>query len=850
MSLSSRIPIRPWVGIPLFLLLLLSSLATPAWSAEANGADALRTPSPEGFRKLEAKEAKLLRAPDMPGEAQEYFHAKRAPVGETDVPVERYFTAQEQMRRMPQHSTVRGTFLPSRAELEEKGISYVSAAASLGAWSSLGPGNIGGRTRVLVIDPRRPEVMYAGGVAGGVWKTTNGGASWVPLADLMANLAIASLAMDPANPNVLYAGTGEGFSSVGVRGSGIFKTTDGGIRWTRLTRTQTADFHYVSDIVISPRSSSRLYAATRTGVWRSTNGGRSWNRVLNPNLQAGCLDLAIRKDRADDVVFVACGNREQGTVYQNLKAQSSGQWVPVLQEEGMGRVSLALAPSNQDVIYALAASTVAGPSQEAGENYQNAMHAVFRSTSGGGPGTWTAQVRNDDATKLNRLLLSSPLSAFRRECGSAPGNNSFRGQGWYDNTLAVDPTNPDRVWAGGIDLFRSDDGGRNWGLASYWWAVFPYGSDAPSYVHADQHFIIFHPHYNGASNRTLFVTNDGGIFRTDDALAATATGTMATCEPGNSQLVWTALNHGYGVTQFYHGAPYPDGRRYLGGTQDNGTIRGSNGGGHIWEAVLGGDGGYAAVHPQNPDILYASHQGLSLVKSVDGGQNWDFAIEGIDGFTLFIAPYVMDPNDPERLWFGGTGLWRTDDGAVLWRPATASISHLGAVSALAVARSDSDRVLAGTADGYILRTDTGRTADPSTEWPAVRPRTGWVSSVAIDPTNANVVYATYSTFGGTHVWKSTNGGATWRGIDGTGNRKIPDIPAHSIVVDPSRPSRLFLGTDLGVFVSTDGGATWAVENTGFANVITEWLTVTTGPNGPTLFAFTHGRGAWRAPIRN
>jgi photosystem II stability/assembly factor-like uncharacterized protein len=787
----------------------------------------------------------------MPDEAQEYFHAKRAPVGETAVPVERYFTAQEQMRRMPQHSTVRGTFLPSRAELEEKGISYVSAAASLGAWSSLGPGNIGGRTRSLVIDPRRPEVMYAGGVAGGVWKTTNGGASWVPLADLMANLAIASLAMDPANSNVLYAGTGEGFSSVGVRGNGIFKTTDGGARWTRLARTQNESFHYVSDIVISPSGSSRLYAATHTGVWRSTNGGRSWKRVLDPKVQGGCLDLVIRKDRADDVVFVACGNREQGTVYQNLKAQANGQWVPVLREPGMGRASLALAPSNQDVIYALAASTVAGPSSEAGENYRNAMHAVFRSTSGGGPGTWTAQVRNDDGTKLNRLLLSSARSAFGRECGFTSGNNSFRGQGWYDNTLAVDPTDPDRVWAGGIDLFRSDDGGRNWGLASYWWAIFPYDAEAPSYAHADQHFIVFHPRYDGESNKTLFVTNDGGIFRTDDALAATATGTTAACEPRNSQLVWTALNHGYGVTQFYHGAPYPDGRRYLGGTQDNGTIRGSDGNGaNAWETLLGGDGGYAAVHPENPDILYASHQGLSLAKSVDGGQNWDFVVDGIDGFTLFIAPYVMDPNDPERLWFGGDGIWRTDNGAGLWQTAAAPISHLGMVSALAVARGDSDRVLAGTADGYILRTDTGQTADPSTEWPAVRPRAGWVSSVAIDPANANVVYATYSTFGGTHVWKSTNGGATWRGIDGKGNRRIPDIPVHNIVVDPNRPSRLFVGTDLGVFVSTDGGATWAVENTGFANVITEWLTVLAGPNGPTLFAFTHGRGAWRVPIRN
>ncbi|HYG65586.1 MAG TPA: hypothetical protein VEL74_23590, partial [Thermoanaerobaculia bacterium] len=748
MTLSSRTSIRLLAGTHLFILMLLAALVAPVWAAEANGP---RTLSPEGLRRLEAKEQKALRAPDSPDEAQEHFVAKRAPVGAKSVPVERYFTAQEEMRRMPQHSTARGTFLPSRAELAEKGISYVAAAASLGAWSALGPGNIGGRTRTLVIDPRQPEVMYAGGVAGGVWKTTDGGQSWRPLADLMANLAIASLAMDPANSNVLYAGTGEVFTSVGVRGSGIFRTTDGGNRWERLAATSNANFHYVSDIVISSSSSSRLYAATDTGVWRSTNGGASWQRTLSSDAQGGCLDLAIRKDRAEDVVFAACGKREVGgAVYRNVDAQNGDAWEQVLQEPGMGRASLALAPSNQDVIYALTSSTVAGPSSEQGENYRQGMHAVFRSTSGGGPGTWTAQVRNNDGNKLNRMLLSRARSAFARECGDNRPN-SFSGQGWYDNAIAVDPVNPDRVWAGGIDLYRSDDGGRNWGIASYWWAIFPYSStDAPSYVHADQHLLVFHPNYDGTSNKTLYVTNDGGVFRTDDALAPTAKSVTAACNSGNSQLAWTALNNGYGVTQFYHGTPFPDGKRYLGGTQDNGTVQGRDGqGANAWETVLGGDGGYSAVNPVNPDIIYASYQVLSLQKSVDGGFTWRDAVEGIDSFrTLFIAPYVMDPNDPERLWFGGEKIWRTDDGAEFWNTATAPLTGRGMISALAVARRNPDRVLAGTNEGYILRTGAGRTADASTEWPAVRPRPGYVSSVTFDPTNPNVVYATYSTFGG------------------------------------------------------------------------------------------------------
>ena len=787
--------------------------------------------------------------PDSPGEAQEYYRAKRAPVGEKAVPVERYLAAREWMRRMPQHSIARDVFLPSRAEMEEKGLSYVFDAASLGIWSPLGPGNVGGRTRTLVIDPRNPDVLYAGGVAGGVWRTTDGGGSWTPLADLMANLAVTSLAMDPSDSRVLDAGTGEIFTSGGVRGAGIFKTTDGGARWTRLARTQTPDFQFVAKVVVSPHNRSRVYAATRTGVWRSTNGGTAWKRVLAPRSADGCTDLALRTDRSDDFLFAACGLRQDGAVYRNPKADGSGAWSLVLEEPGMIRTSLALAPSNQDVVYALAASSLPGLSTEPEEQYRRGLHAVFRSDQGGAPGTWSAQVRNSDGTKLNRLLLSNPSSASQRECGF-DSTNFYYGQGTYDNVIAVDPKDPERVWVGGIDLFRSDDGGHNWGLASYWWARNE--NAAPSFVHADQHGIVFDPRYDGAGHRTLFVTNDGGIFRTDDARAATAQGARAPCDPRSGSIFWTSLNRNYGVTQFYHGAPYPDGSRYLGGAQDNGTLRGGDGdGSDAWQSLLGGDGGYVAVHPTNPDILYAEYQGLALQRSVDGGVSWSSLTDGIDGFTLFIAPFVMDPNDPERLWLGGSNLWSTRDGGARFGPEAAALAgSMGLVSSLAVARGNSDRVVAGTSAGLILRTDSGTTAGPSTPWSSAWPRQGWVSAVAFDPTNENVAYATYSTFGGTHVFKSTNGGATWRGIDGKGRSKIPDIPVHSIVVDPSRPSRVFLGTDLGVFVSTDGGARWAVENTGFANVVTEWLALQDGEGGTRLFAFTHGRGAWRVTVGN
>ena len=148
-------------------------------------------------------------------------------------------------------------------------------------------------------------------------------------------------------------------------------------------------------------------------------------------------------------------------------------------------------------------------------NYNNGLLGVFRSTANGNPGSWTTQVSNTNANKLNTLLLTNPVYAYA-ECVGA-GNNAFYNQGWYDNVIAVDPADPNRVWAGGIDLFRSDDGGANWGLASYWW--FDQGVDA-EYAHADNHVIMFHPGYNGTTNKTMYVANDGGVFRTDDARAA------------------------------------------------------------------------------------------------------------------------------------------------------------------------------------------------------------------------------------------------------------------------------------------------------------------------------------------
>lgn len=744
------------------------------------------------------------------------------------------------MRAMPLHSTPDGRLEVRRPGRDLGTLSDANAApgAALTAWSPLGPGNIGGRTRVLLIDPRNPEVMYAGGVSGGIWKSITAGALWEPVGDDLANIAVNSMALHPTDSNILYAGTGEGHyresirgTALPLRGNGIFATSDAGQTWTQLPSTATSDFHFVNDLVISNVDSRRLYAATRTGVWRSPDSGANWTRVLETDVNGGCLDLALRPGSASDTLFASCGTFDRATVWRSTNAGADTPWEAVLSHPEMGRTSLAIAPSEPSVIYALASENSPGRDTQG-------LLAVFRSSQNGDAGTWETRA-SANAGHIEKQLLSNLLTASGEECFNMPSQEVS--MGWYCNTIAVDPVDANRVWAGGVDLFRSDDGGQTFGIASYWWAT---SGGHPSYAHADQHAIVFHPRYDGASVRTMYVTNDGGIARTDDATGLVATGQDAPCDPSHSKMQFTSLNNSYGVTQFYHGAVSPDGTTFLGGTQDNGTLLGTlDRGPNAWRGVLGGDGGYVAIDPAQPKRMFAESQWGNMARSGNGGLSFQRKTNGIQGQEfLFVAPFLLDPIHERRLWLGGRFLWTTTDSGDRWVKASTALPAL--VSALAIQPGNSDRVLAGLGDGRIAVHSSATTATAATEWTLVQPREGFVSSLAFDPSDPQVVYATYAGFGGSHLWVSADAGSSWTSLGDS----LPDLPVHSIAVDPTRPQRLYLGTDLGVFVSLDRGATWAVENTGFANAVTETVVISGSPNGPAIYAFTHGRGVWRAAL--
>lgn len=854
----------------LFVSLLISAMPALTFAADAQPAtpvadsavkaEALKPIvelTPYQKRRLARKLAKMELKPfDAPDEAQQFYANKRTgPMvmrGEkrtTSRPLDPrlYQPALQQMRRMPQHSASTGNVLAPTGSSAT--LNAVAAGSTLAGWSSLGPVNQGGRTRALLIEPNDPNIMYAGGVDGGVWKSTDAGATWMTSTDLsMSNLAVVTLAFDPKNSNTIYAGTGEGVGNAdAVRGAGLFKSTDAGVTFTQIPSTNTPDFHYTMKVLVSPRNPNRLYVGTRTGVWRSINGGSTWTNLI-ANAAGGCTDMAMQERRSIGFLFASCGRTSNaGAVYRLLDSDTS-TFTSVLALAGQGRSSIAIAPSNEAYVYIVASQSSAG----AGPG-RYGLHGVYRSTAHGNPGSFTTQRQGNvapatTAQKINQLLLSNPVIALLSECGF--GTSSYLNQGWYDNVVAVDPLDANRVWVGGVDLWRSDDGGVTWGTTGYWW--FDKDVDA-QYHHADQHGLVFHPGYNGTTNKVLFSTHDGGVDRVDDARAPTNTTLVQLCgNPVAGGATWIDRNSGYVTTQFYQGSAYPDGLTYFGGLQDNGTQRGTGGVSGSWTTLQGGDGGYTAVDtkgdtsPAN-DVLFAEFTGLSLQRSTNGGTSFAAATTGITGSGFqFITPFAMNQGNKQQLWIGGFDIWRTTNQATSWTRATGvnGTCGLGSISAFATHPLDGNRVLVGLSDG-CYHYNTAALAAPNTgTWPGGGTiAAGYISSMAWDPTNTSVAYATISNFGINNLFKTTNGGVSWSASVGTGITALPQVPAHSVVVNPANSSEVFVGTDLGVFTSTDGGASWYRENTGFANVVVEWLAINeTAPYK--LFAFTHGRGAW------
>lgn len=681
------------------------------------------------------------------------------------------------------------------------------------AWRAIGPGNIGGRTRSILCHPTNPNRMWAASAGGGIWRTDDAGAHWQPVNDFLANLAVTSLVIHPTNPNIIYAATGEGFSNVdALRGGGIFVTHDGE-NWSHLAGTDIAELQLINRLAIS-KNGKTLLAATPQGIYRSIDAAhRTWTKVL---------DGAFGDVRCSPTLSTRAiaGSLDRGEAYYSTTSGKTWK-LATHATPWEGRVELTYAKKNPNIVYV---------------SVDVAKGEIWRSTDSG-------------------------KTYVRRDTRAANGRAAqfLSDQGWYANTIwAGDPTNENLVVVGGLDMWRSTDGGNSLKPITTWWES--------TSVHADHHTIVAHAQYDGTTNRTIFVGNDGGVFRAQDVTTA---GNEAR-EPFVRG--WQELNNTYAVTQFYGGAGNATTGTIIGGAQDNGTLcYKPAAGSERWTTIFGGDGGWCAADPRDPKVFYGEYVFLGIHRNTDGassddtqgnryinGQFWNGATgnwewkpvpfripDSMNRQALFIAPFIIDPNEPRRLLAGGSSLWRTNDARApntntsgpRWAAIKAPMGQF--ITAIAVAPGDANQIWVGHMNGAVFKTTNGLDAAPIWQRmdgtgtsPLLAQR--YCTRIVIDPADKRIVYAMFGGYNAGNLWKTTNGGLTWKDIAGP----LPDVPVRTLAIHPTRRQLLYAGTEVGIFSSEDGGATWSPGNEGPTNCSVDelfWL-------NKTLVCATHGRG--------
>lgn len=652
------------------------------------------------------------------------------------------------------------------------------------SWTERGPNNVGGRTRAIMMDPNDADGTraFAGGVSGGIWVTENIFASspeWTEIDPFLDNMAVTSLAYDPSKPDTMYMGTGEGFYNAdAVVGDGIWRSTDGGANWTQLANTTS--YSYIQKIVVD--SIGNIYAATRNyGLVKSTNSGNTWSAVLNSSGTPSTNRVADVEIARNGDIYAAFGIFSTDGVYKSTNGGSS--WSKVYTSSGEQRLELACAPSNSDVIYMVTQSS----------STYNA-NAVRRSTNGGS--SWSS--------------LTNPSDAVG-------GSNFCRGQAWYDISLVVDPNDDDVAYMGGIDLYKTTDGGSNWTQVSHW-----YGGGGYPEVHADQHLALYYPN----SSDTILFGNDGGVYISENATSST---------PSFEHQVST-----YNVTQFYGGAVHPSSGTdyFLAGAQDNGSHQFSEMGMNNTTEVTGGDGAFCHIDQDDPTYQFTQYVYNQFRRSTDGGNSFT-SINFSSSAGKFINPTDYD-NDAFIMyssWGNGTYM-RWTNPRTGTTASTVSFGGSGEPSAIMCDPNTSNRIYIGTDAGEIYQIDNANGSISATDITETG-MSGYVSSIDVEQGDANHLLATFSNYGVTSVWESTDGGSSWNSVEGN----LPNIPVRWGLFSPIGGDSAFLATELGVWTTDNlnGGSTvWGSSNTGLANVRTDMLQWRESDS--TIIAITHGRG--------
>jgi photosystem II stability/assembly factor-like uncharacterized protein len=668
-------------------------------------------------------------------------------------------------------------------------------ASANAVWEFVGPLNIGGRITDIEIPIDNEDIYYVGAASGGIFKTIDAGITFNPIFDDQDMLSIGDIEISKITTNTVWVGTGEvnaGGGSLAYDGDGVYKSEDGGLTWESKGLPAVGS---IGKVLIDPNDEDTVFVGamgplfrddTNRGVYRTTDGGETWEKVLFISDVAGVIDMAIHPTDGN-ILYAASWHRIRRPENRIYGGEGSGLWrsldggdtweemtngLPTAPSQ-KGRISIAIAPSNPDVLYARYVDAI------------GAIQGVYRSQDGGL--SWQEQ-------------NSSQLT-----------NVGFH---WWFRGVVVDPEDENIIYNVDFEVQKSTNGGQSW---------------APAFpgVHVDQHAMAFTT--TGASE--ILLGNDGGLYQS--------------ANEGVSSSKFETLP----ITQFYrfHVDAQNENKMY-GGSQDNNTIRTTTGSTDDWQAIYGGDGFQPLVDPTDTTIIYALFQRGNLAKSTNNGASFNTALNGIAGSDRknWDTPIAFDPSNPETLYYGANRLYKTINGAGNWTAISPDLTDgpysgnltFGTIISISVSELDTNVIYVGTDDGNIWITSDG-----GNFWENISGSlpNRWVTKVLADRNDANTVYATFSGYrygeDEGHVYRSTDFGANWTDI----SEGIPDIPVNDIIKD--RYNVLYIATDIGVVVSGDEGQNWEPLATNLPSVPVTDMHLHEG--NEYLYIATYGRSSYK-----
>lgn len=675
-----------------------------------------------------------------------------------------------------------------------------------------------GRINCIEFHPNIPSTYFVGVAQGGLWKTTNNGISWQPLTDDLPITRISDIAIDPNNPDVMYISVCD-FEYIGISlqlngrkrnthyGLGVYKTTDGGQSWTPTSlsfQLTNGDASLIRKTIVNQNNSNKLVACGTSGMYISNNAGGTWTKTLDS------LFWDLTQDPSNPNIlyaasgWVATSNQGNAAIYKSIDFGTTwtmlNTGIPATGE--VQRIRIEVAPSNANYVYALAVDINSG------------YYGMYKSTNAGT--TWQ--------------YIAPVLNILGYDDGFDTG-----GQGAYDLAFAIDPTNENKLFSGGINVWGSFDGGQNFNPASHW--TLSYGPT----LHGDIHFIKFQP-----LTGNVFVCSDGGIYRTPSI----ATQTWNDATNGSPwPTLWTGLNNGMQITSFYRlSSSKTLSDKIMAGAQDNATFFYD---GNTWSTTYGGDGMDNVFDPLDDNVHIASSQYGNFAKSYDNGFSYNGIYPNINGEVAeWTTPIIADETQAGTMYIGYANVMKSTDNGDSWN----TISNFpfngiayNEISALAVAKTNSNVIYAAKRvryeygiNGSVFTTNNG--GNTWNDVTAGLPDSLYFTSVEVNKTNAATAYVTMAGFSaGNKVFKTTNGGATWQNI----SYNLPNLPVNCIKSLPNGNS-LIVACDVGIYQLDESQNTWINISADLPNVIMSDIEVNEAVNK--IYISTFGRGIWQADL--